>query len=73
MVTVSAESLRTSSEICLAETTISPGSVILASIVQEIAIFKSIPWITKRPLQVIKCKQEKIGVLGLDVIAFCAV
>ena len=43
MVTVSEVSLRISSEICLALTTISPLSVISASMVLEIAIFKSMP------------------------------
>ena len=69
MVTFSPGSLRINSEKCFAETTISPFSCISASILQAIAIFRSIAWISKMLLSAIKWIPEKIGVLGLEEIA----
>ena len=48
---------------------ISPFSCISASILQAIAIFRSIAWISKMLLSAIKWIPEKIGVLGLEEIA----
>ena len=49
---------------------ISPfSSVFPSSILQAIAIFRSIAWISKMLLSAIKWIPEKIGVLGLEEIA----
>ena len=69
MVRLSAGNLRIRSAKCLAETTISPGSLISASMVQEIAMFKSIACISSLLSAAITWIPEKIGVLGLEIIA----